>query len=125
MKSINRLLLIIGFVGMAACASTVQTIEARNSSSRTVSNFTLHGPRGKGFQFGTLPPGIWGTYGGPMRVKSEDVYAVKWTDAEGRPHQAEVDIRKEIPNGVRGDVVFVLNEDGTVSVRPRTSSTRH
>lgn len=122
MKGLVAILLLVSLV---ACASTVQTIEARNSSSRTVSDFTLQDPRGRDFRFGTLPPGIWGTYGGLMTVKSKDVYSVKWTDAEGRAHRVELDIRKEMPNGVRGGVIFVLNDDGTVSVRPRKSSLLH
>jgi hypothetical protein len=120
----NKILL-MSLLGLSGCVSPVQTIEARNKSSSTVSAFTLKDPRGNKFNFGGLSPNVPAGYGGRMSVKSKDIYQVTWIDSLGRPHQVDVNIHKEIPNGVRGDVIFYLNEDGTVSARLRQTETHH
>ena len=103
----------------------MQTIEVRNGTASDVTGFTLRDPRGYGFNFGGLAPNVPRGYGGRMKVKSTDVYSATWADATGQIHQAKVDLRKEMPDGVRGDVTFILNEDGTVSVQTRNQTTKN
>jgi hypothetical protein len=116
-----RFIVLLAAIGLISCTSltTIQTIEVRYDGRGALSNVRLQDPRGKSFTFGNLGTGYSKGYGGDadsMMVKSKDVYLVTWTDSSGQSHRVEVDVGKEMPNGVRGDVEFRIDEKGDVSL---------
>lgn len=114
-----RIALIAPLVWLTGCVtySSRQGIVSYNGSSQVVTDFTLKDPRGYSFNCGWLGPGISKAYGGRMSAKSTDVFQATWKDTRDQLHAARIDLHKEMPGGIEGDVVFVLNEDGTVSAK--------
>ncbi len=104
---------------LSGCATTDQTVEARNASVQRVTVFTVHGSSGFKFQYGTLGPGIWKTYGGSMQIRGTDTCEVSWIDETGKLQKTKVDLKQELPKGYSGALQFVLEDGGKVRVRPR------
>jgi hypothetical protein len=118
-RSFMRIAFIAVLLWLTGCVtySSKQTIVAYNASSHVVHDFALEDPRGQSFSFGWLGPGATADYGGRMAARSRDIFRASWKDALNQLHEARIDLHKEMPAGIEGDVVFVLNEDGTVSAK--------
>ena len=101
------------------CATSAQTVEARNETSERLTLFWISGERGFSFQFGTLPGGIWKVYGGEMRIRRNETCEVSWLDSASKSHKVKVDLRDHLPKGYRGALKFVLGKDGKIRVYPR------
>jgi hypothetical protein len=65
---------------------------------------------------GVLPPGIYVGHGNP-EYPIPTTATVEWRTEDGQMHRQEVEVRKLIPKGFRGDIQFEIADDNTVAVR--------
>ena len=65
---------------------------------------------------GSLSPGIWKLHGNPQYPIPSNA-TVEWRRTDGEMHRQEVEIKKMVPKGFRGDIQFEIADDDTVTVR--------
>jgi hypothetical protein len=53
---------------------------------------------------------------GPMSSNPNDVFTVRWKDAQGNPHEQKFDLRKRVKRSFKGEIVFVYQADKTFKV---------
>jgi hypothetical protein len=65
---------------------------------------------------GVLSPGIWKIHGNPD-YPIPDVATVEWRTEDGEMHSRQVEVKKLVPKGFKGDIQFEIADDHTVTVR--------
>lgn len=65
---------------------------------------------------GVLSPGIWKLHGDP-EYPIPATATVEWQTEDGQMHRQDVDVKKLVPKGFRGDIQFEIADDNTVTVR--------
>ena len=99
----------------AGCNVEEYNISIRNTGSApiTEAHVIYDGFRSAG---GNIQPGGGGVHLLPD-YPIPDRATVEWRTADGQTHRTEVEVRKLIPKGFRGDIQFGIAEDNTVTVR--------
>jgi hypothetical protein len=122
MKKLCLLVLtVLTATGLAGCIST-QSVAVQNAGHERITEFSLKTTsEGFNFRYGTLVPNAYSsipvaTYSGSMRIKPDDVCQVTWLDSSGQKHEAKIDLSKQSKLGIRSDLLFTLNQDGTITV---------
>jgi hypothetical protein len=118
--AINALILILMFA-LTGCVMMDQAVEVRNGSSNMIGAVKLTSSHGFNSGFGRLMPGAQSTVGGYKTIRRGDTCHLSWTDSAGKHHEVTLDLskEKELPMGYDGNLSFVVNTNGTVSVKPR------
>jgi hypothetical protein len=65
---------------------------------------------------GVLSPGIWKLHGNP-EYPIPAAASVEWRTEDGQMHRKDVEVKKLVPRGFRGDIQFEIADDNTVTVR--------
>lgn len=65
---------------------------------------------------GVLSPGIWKLHGNPD-YPIPSTATVEWRTEDGEMHRQDVEVKRLVPNGFRGDIQFEIADDNTVTVR--------
>jgi hypothetical protein len=65
---------------------------------------------------GILSPGIWKLHGNP-EYPIPSTATVEWRTEDGVLHHKDVEVKKLIPKGFRGDIQFEIADDDSVTVR--------
>jgi hypothetical protein len=118
MKPFKNALLIL-LMSLNGCISMDQSVEVRNNSSNQVDSVTLTSSRGFNSRFGMLMPGAQSTVGGYKPIRRSDTCHLSWQDSTGKNREVTLDLAKELPKDYAGDLRFILNTNGTISVKPR------
>ena len=116
MKLIPLILIICCQIG---CGTIGQTIRVQNNTLRDVTMCTVRCGPGFQYEYGTLPAGVWKTYGGADAVKNTEICKVSWVDASGGMKNAVVKLSDYLPRRYRGGLKFVLEESCEVVVLPK------
>lgn len=105
---------------LTGCASMDHTIVVRNATSQKVTELTLQtASAGFEFRYGTLIPLAMAGYTGPMRIEKKDICNASWKDASGQEHGVSLDLSRQSLPRFNGNLEFILNEDGSLKVKPR------
>jgi hypothetical protein len=65
---------------------------------------------------GTVIPGSRKGHGNPDHP-IPSVATVEWRTEDGQMHRQDVEVKKLVPKGFRGDIQFEIADDNTVTVR--------
>ena len=65
---------------------------------------------------GILPSNIWSKHMHPD-APIPSTATVEWRTEDGQMHRQDVEVKKLIPKGFRGDIQFEIADDNTVTVR--------
>ena len=65
---------------------------------------------------GILSPSGYSAHAGPMETAPNDVFIVRWKDAQGQTHERNVDLRNRVKRSFKGEIVFVYSRDQTFTV---------
>lgn len=117
-------LLLILFIGLltGGCGVEDYNVVIKNVGRRTIDDaHVMYGQfRSVG---GILPSGIYAGHGHPD-YPIPSTATVEWRTEDGVMHKKDVDVKKLVPKGFRGDIQFEIADDDTVNVRviPREKS---
>ncbi len=64
---------------------------------------------------GIIVPSGYSAHAGPMETPPNDVFIVRWKDAQGKAHERKFDLRQRVQRSFRGEIVFVYRTDETFS----------
>lgn len=62
---------------------------------------------------GVISPSISKGNAGPMETPPNDVFIVRWKDAQGRAQEQKFDLRQRVKRSFKGEIVFVYQADKT------------
>jgi hypothetical protein len=65
---------------------------------------------------GILAPSGYSAHAGPMETAPNDVFIVRWKDAQGQAHERMFDLRERVKRSFKGEIVFVYGTDKTFAV---------
>jgi hypothetical protein len=65
---------------------------------------------------GVLVPSGYSAHAGPMETPPNDVFIVRWKDAQGRAHEQKFDLRERVKRSFNGEIVFVYKADKVFAV---------
>jgi len=108
-------MIVMTVVLMEGCGVEDYNVVIKNVGKRTVDKAcVIYGDfRSVG---GVLPPGIYAGHGHP-EFPIPSVATVEWRTEDGAMHRQEVEVKKLVPKGFRGDIQFEIADDNTVTVR--------
>jgi hypothetical protein len=65
---------------------------------------------------GILIPSGYSAHAGPMETPPNDVFIVRWKDAQGQAHEQKFDLRERVKRNFKGEIAFVYQADRTLKV---------
>jgi hypothetical protein len=105
----------VSLVLLSGCGVEDYNVVIKNVGSRGIDRaHVLYGEfRSIG---GVLSPGILKSHGHPDHPIPSTA-TVEWRTEDGQMHRQDVEVKKLVPKGFRGDIVFEIADDNTVTVR--------
>ncbi|MCX6934318.1 MAG: hypothetical protein NTZ29_16810 [Verrucomicrobia bacterium] len=65
---------------------------------------------------GVLIPSGYSAHAGPMETSPNDVFIVRWKDAQGQAHEQKFDLRERVKRSFKGEIVFVYKAEKAFAV---------
>jgi hypothetical protein len=65
---------------------------------------------------GILIPSGYSAHAGPMETAPNDLFIVRWKDAQGKAQEQKFDLRGRVKHSFKGEIVFVYQSDKTFAV---------
>ena len=109
------IVLLVSVLLAGGCGLEDYNVVVKNVGRRTIDDATvIYGKFTSGG--GILPPGIYAGHGNPD-YPIPTVATVEWRTEDGVMHRKDVEVKKLVPKGFRGDIQFEIADDDTVTVR--------
>jgi hypothetical protein len=100
---------------MVGCGVEDYNVVIKNVGTRRVDNAQVTYGEFRSIG-GILSPGIWKLHGNPDHPIPA-VATVEWRTEDGVMHRKDMEVKKLVPKGFRGDIQFEIADDNTVTVR--------
>ena len=86
------------------------------SAERITETQVLDGKDEYNYGGGTVSPSVSAGNAGPMETPPNDVFIVRWKDAQRQAHEQKFDLRKRVNRSFKGEIVFVYKADKAFAV---------
>lgn len=86
------------------------------SQERITENQVLDSTDEYNYGAGIMSPSGYANNAGPMSSRPNDVFTVRWKDAQGQTREQKFDLRKRVKRSFKGEIVFVYQADKTFKV---------
>jgi hypothetical protein len=116
--TLATLVLSLGFSGcqMIARDYYYQVVIVNLSSAEIDENRVIDSSGEHNYGSGYIGPSGYKANAGPMETVPNDVFIVRWKDAQGQAHEQKFDLRKRVKRNFKGEIVFVYQADKTFKV---------
>lgn len=110
-----RTIVLAGVLFTGGCGVEHYNVVIKNVGRRTIDKaHVIYGDfRSAG---GILPPAIDSMHMQPDQPIPTTA-TVEWRTEDGQMHRQEVEVKKQVPKGFRGDLQFEIADDNTVTLR--------
>jgi len=108
-------------LGMSGCQMIARDYHYRIvvvnlSQERIVETQVLDSTDEYNYGAGSMSPSGYANNAGPMETPPNDVFIVRWKDAQGQAQEQKFDLRQRVKRNFKGEIVFVYNSDGKFTV---------
>ncbi len=118
LTTLATLVLGLGLSGcqMAARDFHYQIVVLNLSQERITETQVLDSTDEYNYGGGTISPKVYKVNTGPMSSPPNDVFGLRWKDAQGRTQEQKFDLRERVKRRFKGEIVFVHGPDMKFSV---------
>jgi len=118
---ITRLATILLGLGMSGCQMVAgnypyEVIVVNHSNTAIDENRVFDSSGEFNYGCGYIGPSGYKSNAGPMETAPNDLFVVRWRDAQGLAHEQKLDLRKRVKSSFKGELVFVYRVDGKFTV---------
>lgn len=120
MKVAMLAILILG-LGLSSCQMIARdyyyrVVVVNISQERITENQVLDSTDEYNYGAGVMSPAGYANNAGPMSSPPNDVFTVRWKNAQGQAQEQKFDLRQRMKRSFKGEIVFVYQADETFKV---------
>jgi hypothetical protein len=120
MKIATLATLVLG-VGLSGCQMIARDyyfriVVVNLGQERITENQVLDSTDEYNYGAGIMSPSNYANNAGPMSSPPNDVFTVRWKDAQGQKQEQKFDLRERVKRNFKGEIVFVYKADKTLKV---------
>jgi hypothetical protein len=118
LATLATLMLGLGLSGcqMIARDYNYQIVVVNLSQERVTETQVLDSTDEYNYGGGILSPSGYKANMGPMSSPPNDLFIVRWKDAQGKAQEQKFDLRERVKRSFKGEIVFVYREDKAFAV---------